>query len=107
MQGDEGQWVTFYTKVRQGGGEGHKNTLLRAVGPGAEWYGVSCDDGAESLAMRGGDSFACASATPSISHVGTLVPPRNDVEGAPRNDVKGAPCNDVMRTSCNDEQGRD
>ena len=32
------------------------------------------------LAMTG-DSFACASATSSISHVGTLVPPRNDVEG--------------------------
>ncbi len=26
-------------------GQGHKNTMLRAVGPGAEWYRVSCDDG--------------------------------------------------------------
>lgn len=26
-------------------GRGIKSTLLRAVGPGAEWYGVSCDDG--------------------------------------------------------------
>ena len=41
MQGDEGQLVTFCTKVRQGGGEGKltrrwdrgiKSTLLRAVG---------------------------------------------------------------------------
>lgn len=37
----------FAQRYDRAAGRDIKSTLLRAVGPGAEWYGVSCDDGAE------------------------------------------------------------
>ena len=61
-------------ETREGrAGQGHKKLCSGLWG--LEQSGMGC------LAMTGRDSCACASATSSISHVGTLVPPRNDVKG--------------------------